>query len=255
MFSDCSSLTSIVIGNSVTNISSFMFSGCNKLVSVVIGNAVISIHQKSFSDCTSLTNINYVGTVEQWNTIVKNTSWNKNTGTYTVYCTDGEITKDGTITYYTTSSKGLAFVSNGDGTCYVSGIGTCTDTDIIIPDTYESLLVTRIGDYAFSYCTGLAYIDIPDAVKYIGQSAFAGCNSLTSIVIHDSVISIGGYAFSNCTALTDVYYTGSEKEWANITISSYNEPLTKATRYYYAETAPTTEGNYWHYVDGVPTKW
>ncbi len=34
-----------------------------------------------------------------------------------------------------------------------------------------------------------------------------------------------------------------------------NSNLTSATRYYYSETTPTEAGNYWHYVDGVPTPW
>lgn len=46
-------------------------------------------------------------------------------------------------------SKGLTFASNGDGTCSVSGIGTCTDTDVKIPPVYNEEKVTGIGDCAF----------------------------------------------------------------------------------------------------------
>lgn len=43
-------------------------------------------------------------------------------------------------------SEGLEFISNGDGTCYVAGIGNCTDTDIIIPKVSPSEdKVTKIG--------------------------------------------------------------------------------------------------------------
>jgi hypothetical protein len=62
----------------------------------------------------------------------------------------------------------------------------------------------------------------------------------------------------NCTSLTDVYFAGSEDVWNAISIDSNNpgnQELLSATRYYYSETAPTTEGNFWHYVDGVPTIW
>ena len=47
------------------------------------------------------------------------------------------------------------------------------------------------------------------------------------------------------------------EDWAKISIDSYyNSSLTKATRYYYSETRPTnTTYQYWHYVNGVPTKW
>ena len=46
-------------------------------------------------------------------------------------------------------SEGLAYASNGDGTCAVVGIGTCTDTDVVIPKTYNGENVTGIGDGAF----------------------------------------------------------------------------------------------------------
>ena len=54
----------------------------------------------------------------------------------------------------------------------------------------------------------------------IGESAFSNCTSLTSVTIPDSVTSIGGDAFYNCTSLTDVYYAGSEAQWKAISISS-----------------------------------
>jgi hypothetical protein len=123
----------------------------------------------------------------------------------------------------------------------------------VIPNSISS-----IGYGAFYNCSSLTSIVIPDIVTSIGNSAFSGCSSLTSIVIPDSVTSIGSYAFVGCSTLKDVYYTGSEAEWAEISIdNSYsgNSYLINATRYYYSETTPTTEGNFWHYVDGVPTPW
>jgi hypothetical protein len=43
--------------------------------------------------------------------------------------------------------------------------------------------------------------------------------------------------------------------WKGIEIDSNNSKLTSATLYYYSETTPAESGNYWHYVDGVPTPW
>ena len=68
-------------------------------------------------------------------------------------------------------------------------------------------------------------------------------------MIGDSVTSIGNSAFYG-SSLTSVYYKGTAEEWAEISISSYNAPLTNATRYYYIENEadlPTDGGNYWHY--------
>lgn len=88
----------------------------------------------------------------------------------------------------------------------VRDIGTATDTEIVIPNFYNSLPVTSIAGYAFQNHT-----------------------SLTSVTIPDSVTSIGGYAFSECIVLTDVYYKGNEEEWTNIYISYGNYYLINAT--------------------------
>ena len=96
---------------------------------------------------------------------------------------------------------------------------------------------------------------IGDSVTTIGDYAFDLCSSLTSVVIPDSVTTIGNSAFSSCSSLTSVYYKGSSEDWAKISIGSNNTPLTNATRYYYSETQPTTEGKYWHYVNGEIVVW
>ena len=76
----------------------------------------------------------------------------------------------------------------------------CTSlTSITIPDS-----VTSIGMDAFSRCTSLTSITIPDSVTSIGINAFENCTSLTSITIPDSVTSIAGYTFDGCTSLTSI---------------------------------------------------
>jgi DNA mismatch repair protein MutS len=46
------------------------------------------------TDCADLIEIQYSGTVDQWNSITKGEKWNYNTGNYTVTCTDGTISKN-----------------------------------------------------------------------------------------------------------------------------------------------------------------
>jgi len=125
-------------------------------------------------------------------------------------------------------SVGLEFKSNGDGTCSVSGIGTCKDTEIVIPvkspqgDTVTSIgdnafekcydissiiipdCVTSIGNRAFYYCSDLTYVTIGSSVTSIGDSAFFTCCDLQSITIPDSVTYIGEDAFRECTDLTSI---------------------------------------------------
>jgi hypothetical protein len=66
------------------------------------------------------------------------------------------------------------------------------------------LPVTAIGYKAFSSCTSLTSVTIPNSVIGIGDRAFQDCTSLTSITIPDSVTSIGMYAFYGCSSLASV---------------------------------------------------
>jgi len=54
---------------------------------------VTSIGNWAFTYCTGLTEIHYGGTKAQWNAIGKGVDWNDGTGSYTVYCTDGDISE------------------------------------------------------------------------------------------------------------------------------------------------------------------
>ena len=63
---------------------------------------------------------------------------------------------------------------------------------------------TSIADNAFSYCSGLTSVTIPNSVTSIGEGAFASCIMLRSVTIGNSVTSIGNYAFFNCTDLLSI---------------------------------------------------
>ena len=88
------------------------------------------------------------------------------------------------------ASVGLEYESNGDGTCYLVGIGSCADTDIVIPE------ISPDGDTVFA----------------IDRNAFAS-EAITSITIPTTIEEIGRNAFNGCTLLTSVYYLGTKVEW------------------------------------------
>ncbi|MCL2064469.1 MAG: choice-of-anchor D domain-containing protein [Candidatus Cloacimonetes bacterium] len=213
-FYNCTSLTSVSIGSGVTsnygstfygspvthfyvnsNAAVGFFSGSSTLTSVIIGDSVTYIRSFAFQNCTSLTSINIPNSV--------------------------------------TSIEGSAFSS-------CSGL-----TSIDIPNS-----VTSIGNSAFSNCTSLTSIDIPNSVTSIESGAFSNCTSLTSIDIPNSVTSIGSRAFSNCTSLTSIYIPNSV---SSIGFFAFNS-CTNLTIYAEATSQPSGWDTSWN-PDNRPVIW
>ena len=97
-----------------------------------------------------------------------------------------------------------------------------------IPNT-----VTYLGNQSFAY-TNLKSVEIPSSVTSVEFGAFWSCDKMTSVTIPASVTTIADFAFDGCTGLTDIYYGGSEAMWNDISIGTYNDPLSSAVIHYYA---------------------
>ena len=119
-------------------------------------------------------------------------------------------------------------LKESDGTYTVTGINT-DKGNVVIKSSYKGKPVTSIGSSAFSGCSKLTSVTIPESITSIGGSAFSKCSELTdviwnaescggsywypifeycpkltSVVIGNGVKSIGGYAFFKCSGLTSI---------------------------------------------------
>ncbi len=88
-FSGCKKLTEIVVGENVSAIGYKSFGNCSSLSRVVLPSTLTKLSADAFSSCENLTEIVFLGTVEQWNSIVKFIPVFNNVPVTTVVCTDG----------------------------------------------------------------------------------------------------------------------------------------------------------------------
>ncbi len=187
-------------------------------------------------------------------------------GVVTPFLSCGETSQEPLYT------EGLAYTSNYDGTCALSGIGSATATEIFVPDrapngdrvtsvapsafkdesTITKLVlpdgITEIGDHAFSGCTALTAITLPYRLTHIGDYAFKGCASADRLYIGPYVKVIGDGAFFACNGLIGVFYEGTASAWGKVFLGENNSSLlVGVTWYYYSEKRPTQPGYFWHY--------
>ena len=91
--------------------------------------------------------------------------------------------------------------------------------------------MVAIGEFAFSFCTNLASITIPDSVTEIGDDAFYQCTSLTSVTIPNSVTKIGREAFCNCTSLTNIDVTEGNSKYCSVDGVLYSKDKSRLVAY------------------------
>ena len=130
-------------------------------------------------------------------------------------------------------SEGLTYELNSNLSSYtVTGIGTCTDSKIVIPSTYNGLPVTHIGDAAF-YNTYITSIRLGESIVSIGQMSFYNCYSLKNIYINENLSFVAPYGFYNAP-ISNVYYSGTVSDWCQISFGNYlSNPLNNAGALYF----------------------
>ena len=182
-FQGCYGLTSVSIPSSVTSIGNGVFEGCQSLTSVSIPFGVTSIGRIAFSNCIGLTSVSISSSV----TSIEDDAF-VNCISLTSYSVD-----EANAAY--TSIDGVIYSKSKDLICFYPPAKDGNQYSILSS-------VTSIGNYAFSYCTGLTFVSIPSGVTTIGNRAFEDCNGLTSVSIPSNVTSIGESAFAGCSGLT-----------------------------------------------------
>ena len=202
-FSCCSSLSSIVIPDCVTDIGNDAYSHCSSLSSIVIPDSVTDIGNDAFSHCSSLSNIVIPDSV----TSIGDYAFSGCSSLSNIVIPDSVISIGNGVfsgcllLEYISIPKSVICLNKNPFSDW-KGVLECLSPNFIYEDDVlfnkdKSKIVSFRNQKIESYI-------IPDSVTSIGDYAFSGCSSLSNIVIPDCVTDIGKCAFSHCSSLSNI---------------------------------------------------
>ena len=240
VFYGCQSLTTVTMPESLTSIGSYAFNGCTALTSVVIPETVKTIDTYAFYNCTALSEIDipagasvngyafmYCTSLTSAtigdNATIKNYAFNNCTGLRSIVLGENvtlEPNAFNNVVISGTCGDAMTWTLNlGNGTLTLDGSGEMTDYSPEAPapwNGFASMIqaieygssVTDIGAYAFTGCSALKGLILPDTIKTISENSFFNCENICYVEIPDSVQYIGENAFADCGALEDAVFLG-----------------------------------------------
>lgn len=206
-FRGCIYLQSFTVPRDVTVIGDGAFQECTALTSFTVPEGVISLGNNVFYDCNTLASVTLPSTLQAVGTkafavIGEETLESPHALEYNVF--------EGDLYLGNTANPRLVLIQcNTDADAYT----VHTSTRIIYDSAFAGLplsaitlheSISDIGAYAFSSCTNLTGIYIPQMVKTIREYAFYRCRALTSVQGFAGVEVIGDSAFAYCSRLQSI---------------------------------------------------
>lgn len=264
-------IKTVILKEGITHIGDYSFSHCTELSSILFAESLESIGSQAFFYCSNLTNISLGTNIVKIGTYAfsytgyykDKSNWDNDVlymGEF-LLAADSNISgtcivKEGTkcieeLAFFTCRNLNTIIMPESLETIEYEAFGYCENlTEVQLSNNLKT-----IDNVCFFNCVKLSSITIPHSVTYLGSSSFKECHSLKSVHLSNAINNVEKYtfencvslksikiynntknilygAFKNCSNLTDIYYTGSEYEWTNITINSYNECLSNATIHY-----------------------
>lgn len=239
----------------VTAIGDEAFAANKTMKKVVIPDSVTAINYKAFSGCSNLEDIEFSKNI----TTIEAGTFENCVNLYAITIPEGVTAIfDGAFLGCTA----LSSISLPKSLAQISGLAFigCNSLRNIIVNAHHPYLTVSDGclinkdTKTLVVATNESKIPSDASVTAIGNGAFNGRN-MSYIVIPASVTSVGQFAIANCKKLSAIYYCGTASDYEAVTVEDMNLNITMQNLYFYSESEPATDGNFWHYANGLPVIW
>ncbi len=130
------------------------------------------------------------------------------------------------------SSEGLEYYADSTSKCCAAtGVGKCTDVELVIGNYIDGYRITSIHEYAFAFEDHLVSVKINDSVLVIEDRAFCSDNNLEYVYIGAGVREIGNDVFERCTSLKTIEVSPQNQHFKSIDGNLYTKDGSKLIHY------------------------
>lgn len=225
-----SSIENVVIPNSVndipvTSVSGGAFAGNKTIKTVVLPNCVTQISERMFFQCDNLEGVTI----------------------------PDSVTSIGRYAFANCPKLKSIVMPNSVKECGDHLFENCVKLESVTLSTGLKVITEGM----FKECDSLRFIEIPEGVESTQFGIVESADNVKSIVFPSTLKSLANQTFFYNWGIDNFYLKISPEAWNAILETYINDydGIDRPTVFFYSEEAPTEAGDYWHYVDGVPTEW
>lgn len=122
-------------------------------------------------------------------------------------------------------------LSNDESYFIITGLGTYSNQELVIPNEFRNKPVKEISKNAFYSCSLFTSAIIPDSINKIGEASFYNCDNLLSITIGSGVETIDNGAFADCKLLRIISVSNDNLSFKSMEGNLYSKDEKKLIQY------------------------
>lgn len=209
VFKGNTTVTSVVLPNTLTKLNDGTFDSCTALTSVTLPSSITKISAKCFQKCTALTSITIPGTIVDFGADAFNGAVNLESMTFAegddAIAIPASIFNGGGFDKFTTLNINRPI----DGSKYTAMAEKPFRSNKVLTTIVLGPKVTSLPTSYFEGCKALTNLTLPAELASLGTNVFAGCSSLPEVTLPAGITTIPSSTFQGCTSLAKVRFEGA----------------------------------------------